>query len=176
MDPIARFSYDVGFTDTLVADVETAGLWARPTTPDANDYRCQQASLSTHPQLRNYDQRLFEIFSEVLRAYNAEWKTPANSDTGYTLLRYKTGDECTLHYDYAPYDIRICTAILYLNEDYEGGDLLFPRQQVSFRPKRGELLIVPASYLYPHCVTPITSGERRCIRCFYRLYPAAPTT
>lgn len=173
MNPIASFHYDVGFTDTLVADIDAAGLWVRLTTPDANDYKCQQVTISTHPQLRSYDQRLFEIFSEVLRAYNAEWSTPANSDSGYTLLRYRTGDECTLHYDYAPYDIRICTAVLYLNDDYEGGELVFPKQQVSLHPKRGDLVVMPASYLYPHRVAPVTRGERLCVRCFYRLDPAA---
>jgi hypothetical protein len=50
--------------------------------------------------------------------------------------------------------------LIYLNDDYENGDLYFTNQDYHFKPKRGTLVTFPGSLHYVHGVTPITEGMR----------------
>ena len=50
--------------------------------------------------------------------------------------------------------------ILYLNDDYEGGEISFPNHGVSMKPDAGSLVIFPSQEPYLHQVHHITSGER----------------
>ena len=50
--------------------------------------------------------------------------------------------------------------IFYLNEDYEGGRLHFPKQDVAIRPKRKAAYFFPGDLNYIHGVDVITAGTR----------------
>jgi hypothetical protein len=50
--------------------------------------------------------------------------------------------------------------IFYLNEDYEGGRLHFPKQEIAFKPKRKAAYFFPGDLNYIHGVDTITSGTR----------------
>lgn len=52
------------------------------------------------------------------------------------------------------------TAILYLNSEFEGGEIHFPKQGVELRPSAGTLLIFPSNRNFPHEVKPIVRGYR----------------
>ena len=45
-----------------------------------------------------------------------------------------------------------------LNNDYEGGKLIFYDKE--YKLKKGEIIVFPSNFLYPHKVTKITKGER----------------
>jgi hypothetical protein len=53
--------------------------------------------------------------------------------------------------------------LIYLNDDYENGDLYFTAQDHYFKPKRGSLVTFPGSLHFVHGVTPITKGMRYTI-------------
>ena len=46
-----------------------------------------------------------------------------------------------------------------LNNDYEGGELVFWRDKV-VELKAGEIMIFPSNFLYPHEVRMVTKGTR----------------
>ena len=52
------------------------------------------------------------------------------------------------------------TFVACLDDNYEGGDLVFPKQNVSVNLKKGDLVLFPGSYTHPHGVTKLISGER----------------
>lgn len=52
------------------------------------------------------------------------------------------------------------TAILYLNSEFTGGQLNFPKQSVSITPAAGKLVVFPSNKNFRHEVTPILSGWR----------------
>lgn len=58
---------------------------------------------------------------------------------------------------------RDLSVLIYLNEDYEGGELVFPELHIRIRPKRGMLVAFPSTHHYLHGVEPVTSGERFAI-------------
>lgn len=61
------------------------------------------------------------------------------------------------------------SGLLYLNEDYTGGDLIFPEQELVLRPKPGTFIFFEGDDSVPHEVTAVQSGERHNIISFYGL-------
>lgn len=58
----------------------------------------------------------------------------------------------------------VCSLIL--NDDYEGGELLFPDQDGSIRPKAGSMVMFPGYYV-AHGVGEIKKGTRRVLLVFF---------
>ena len=50
--------------------------------------------------------------------------------------------------------------VFYLNDDYEGGELFFPLQNIKFKPKARAAYFFPGDKNYIHGVTKITEGCR----------------
>jgi predicted 2-oxoglutarate/Fe(II)-dependent dioxygenase YbiX len=57
--------------------------------------------------------------------------------------------------------------ILYLNNDYEGGELYFPEHDISIRPNSGSMYIFSGGVENIHGVTEITNGTRYSIVSFW---------
>lgn len=58
---------------------------------------------------------------------------------------------------------RDLSAVIYLNDDFEGGEFIFPDLNIRVSPRPGLLLCFPSSHLYRHGVLPVTRGERLAI-------------
>ena len=55
--------------------------------------------------------------------------------------------------------IPILSVIGVLNDDYEGGKLIMLEDK-KIDTKKGDLLIFPSNFLYPHQISPVTKGVR----------------
>ena len=51
-------------------------------------------------------------------------------------------------------------SIIYLNDDYEGGEIFFPKYNIHMKPKAGTLIFFPSTNMYAHGVTEVISGVR----------------
>jgi len=51
-------------------------------------------------------------------------------------------------------------SLFYWNDDYEGGEIYFPNQDISFKIKAGSAVFFPGDKYYLHGVTEVTSGKR----------------
>lgn len=89
------------------------------------------------------------------------------SDLGYQLLRYQPGEQFTEHVDALPgatiYAQRQVSGVLYLNDDYEGGELHFPRQGLTYKPRAGSLILFPSGFSYPHASLPVIRGTKYAV-------------
>ena len=56
----------------------------------------------------------------------------------------------------------ICTVsnIVYLNDDYEGGELHFPLLDITYKPEAGDSIFFPSTYIYAHASLPVTEGVK----------------
>lgn len=94
------------------------------------------------------------------------WKT-----VGHPIM-YPTGSEQGLHCDndinYMPGfeptmqlgSMHVVAAMCYLNNDFTGGEIVFPYAGISHKPMAGDILLFPANYVCAHLVAPIESGTR----------------
>ena len=62
------------------------------------------------------------------------------------------------HWDFSGLSMVGC-----LTDDYEGGQLVFPRQNVRYRLDKGDIIVFPGGLTHPHYVEPITKGFRDVI-------------
>jgi predicted 2-oxoglutarate/Fe(II)-dependent dioxygenase YbiX len=81
----------------------------------------------------------------------------------YQALKYQTGTEYKAHYDGNTTSGRFLSAITYLNDDYNGGELEFPNFGVKIKPREGDLVLFPSNYAYAHIAHPVTSGTKYAI-------------
>ncbi len=58
---------------------------------------------------------------------------------------------------------RDISVLLYLNDEYEGGELAFDSLHYSFKPEAGMLLAFPSDHRYLHAARPTLSGTRYVI-------------
>jgi predicted 2-oxoglutarate/Fe(II)-dependent dioxygenase YbiX len=58
------------------------------------------------------------------------------------------------------------SAILYLNDDYEGGDLRFPNHDLTLKPKAGSMVVFPSTHPFIHESLKITSGYKYIVPLF----------
>ena len=82
---------------------------------------------------------------------------------GYNVLKYSTGQEYKSHSDGSTESGRSISAIVYLNDDYEGGHVEFVNFGIKIKPKPGMLLLFPSNYPYTHIAHPVTSGTKYAI-------------
>ena len=111
-------------------------------------------------------QRYCKELPDVAGARVHEWYAGWN---GYSELRFNKYDESTqmkLHCDHihSMFDgnrkgIPALSLLGCLNDDYEGGELIF-WDDTEIELKGGSLLIFPSNFLYPHEVKPVKKGSR----------------
>lgn len=65
------------------------------------------------------------------------------------------------------FEINKYVAILYLNDDYEGGNLYFPQHNISFKPNAYSLYTFPGGVENLHGVSEITKGTRYTMVSFW---------
>ena len=80
----------------------------------------------------------------------------------------KIFDETTQHVDNINIDNpRMLSCIIMLNDDYDDGIFSFPKQNVHFKPKKGDVVLFPPYWTHPHKVTSPTNGFRYAITFWY---------
>ena len=93
---------------------------------------------------------------------------------GPSIVRYRTDISdplaMTYHSDYirepiiSPGYKFAITALAYFNDDYEGGEIRFPRLDgYTHKPKAGDILLCPSNYIYEHASLPMESGTKYCV-------------
>lgn len=84
-------------------------------------------------------------------------------DSGYSILRYQVGGKYDYHTDQSINHNREVSLILNLNDEYEGGTITFHNQYESTMLGKGDVMIYPSNFMYPHRINPVTSGVRYSI-------------
>jgi len=56
---------------------------------------------------------------------------------------------------------------LFLNEDVDGGGLVFPEHQIEIKPERNKLIIFPSTPDYIHGERPVIKGIKNCYCAWY---------
>jgi len=114
-----------------------------------------------------------DLFIAILRTRIAEAvQIPARTMEPPEVLHYSVGQEFKRHYD-SPSDPsapgipqRVITLLLSLNEDYEGGDLVFPEFGTRrYRAPTGGACVFSCSML--HEATSVTRGKRYAFLPFF---------
>ncbi len=95
--------------------------------------------------------------------------TSAEQGEAMQILRYQPGQQYHRHLDFvrAAANQRFLTALVYLNDDYRGGETVFPKAGVSVKGHKGDALLFRSALadgrpdmMSEHASLPVTSGTK----------------
>jgi hypothetical protein len=111
----------------------------------------------------NLNNLFFKNFDPIEKDYMATYKIGSDWHATYGVLKYGPGQQFTDHIDDNPFYHRRISTIYYLNDNYTGGEINFPRFNITFKPKANQMLIFPSTYVYNHSVSPVVDGIRYAV-------------
>jgi hypothetical protein len=117
---------------------------------NADLYRIHKESFNAlYPHVEDYGQ----YWGVVMRYYEV-----------FNFVKYEgTGKHFAVHADHGPAYVTTVSAVAYLNDNYDGGELIFPRFGLKIKPEPGDLVVFPSTYIYEHSSEPIINGDKYSI-------------
>ena len=125
-------------------------------------YRDEQLTISS--ELFGALEKTLLHYSSVLYPF-AEKNIKSRERTMH-LLKYENDGYLPAHQDQGV-STRVLSVLLYLNNDYEGGEITFQNSNITIKPEPGSILFFPSNFLYVHEVAPITKGPRYALPNWY---------
>lgn len=112
---------------------------------------------------KNLNNLFFESFDLIEKDYLEYYGVRSTWHDAYAILKYGKGQFFTNHVDDHPDYHRRVSTIYYLNDNYTGGEINFPRFNITFKPKANQMILFPSTYVYNHSVSPVIEGERYAV-------------
>ena len=165
--------------DSIIQDIETREwkphYWYNNATNTTNSEETKELDIQrTTPELQKI---LGNFIVESGRIYNQKYSYPfadqpnrsgqmMTSFSPVRFNRYSPGQIMRQHHDHihSLFDgevkgVPVLTFILNFNDDYEGADLFFWEDTV-IKLGKGDIIMFPSNWLFPHGVTEATKGVR----------------
>ena len=121
------------------------------------------------------------ILNSVVRKCVGLTNKPFENAEGLQVLRYKEGGYFKHHQDVNPYFMinrRLYTIMIALNDDYEGGETIFPLLNKSYKLSKGDAIFFHTVDNYEviteltlHGGQPVKSGEKWVCNLWVHKYP-----
>ena len=106
-----------------------------------------------------------DFFGKVIRKYSDKFERfSCQRHSGFRVNRYSVGGFMSEHTDNIhhshgqEYGFPQVSALLFLNDNYKGGELIVAGNE--YETKMGSGIIFPSNFMFPHEVKKITDGER----------------
>ncbi len=161
---LARYADSQTFTDLTVVDYNQ-------TTKDKVVTVKNEGRITNHVEIDGMAGDVLSIFNDIycnrmapFYNVNFEWYERPQ------ILRYPAGGKYNQHADadhwlpekneWVRVQDRDYSVLLYLNDEYEGGEIHFVHQNFKMKPRPGMLLAFPSDHRFLHAALPTTSGIR----------------
>ena len=153
LDAILKLSEDIDWIPAPVGYKNPAGI-----VESKVDSSYRDAHLKP---LKFLQQELFPQLENYVKNYTDE----RLSLKTFALVKYTEGQFFKEHYDGE--GDRKLSIVIYLNDDYEGGEIYFRNQGLTIKPTKNSLVMFPPTENYLHESKPITSGTKYIIVSFW---------
>ena len=115
------------------------------------------------------DAEMFKCAAKCIEEYNKRFDhAHVQEDTGYELLRYNKGEFYIQHVDTFLQAPRLVSCSFHLNGDYEGGEFGFFDREMKIKANKGDVVMFPSTFMYPHEILPVSKGTRYSIITWFR--------
>jgi hypothetical protein len=157
--------------ELIDSDMSLNWNWAR-TSGDTEtlqgSYRTNQEFLISasmgNDEIKKIDEYIFNGITGYISDYATKYDVGVLVDEGYSILKYENGMHYKRHHDCGGlHKDRVVSILVYLNDNYEGGELEFPLFDFKYKPKAGDIVIFPSNYTFSHIAHPVTSGTKYAI-------------
>jgi hypothetical protein len=136
---------------------------------DCSDFKFNDKTLGTRTEENNdlfhIYEKMYNIVKKCVDDYALYWGINVCYYESFNFVKYEgEGQQFRIHADHGPHYNTTVSIVVYLNDDYEGGELYFPRlDQLTYVPKIGDIAVFPSNYIYEHASLPMKSGTKYCI-------------
>ena len=136
---------------------------------DAVDFRYKQENLGPRDEfngeLIDLHEEIYQKLKLCIDDYAKYWGINVIYYEAFNFVKYEgQGKHFNIHADHGPAYNTTVSAVIYINDDYEGGEIKFPRLDgYTLTPKVGDIAIFPSNYIYEHASLPMISGTKYCV-------------
>lgn len=136
---------------------------------DCSDFKFKPENLGPRDylnhELLDMHKEVYDILKSCIDDYCKYWGINITYYEAFNFVKYEgAGQEFKVHADHGPMYNCTVSAVVYLNDDYEGGEIKFPRlDNVVHKPKAGDIAVFPSNYIYEHASLPMVSGTKYCV-------------
>ena len=111
-------------------------------------------------ELIKMHQEIYNILKLCIDDYAKYWGINVVYYEAFNFVKYDgPGQQFKIHADHGPAYNTTVSAVIYLNDDYEGGEIYFPRlDKLNYKPTTGDIVIFPSNYIYEHASNDIING------------------
>lgn len=108
------------------------------------------------------------LINKLVRSYRQQFNIRDSifDEENYSLLRYSPGQYYHEHYDGPTESARAISVLIYLNDDYDGGEIEFINFNEKIKPRAGTIILFPSNYAYRHIAHQVVSGVKYVITTF----------
>lgn len=137
-----------------------------PEYRDAWDFKTSSERLSNVPinettiPLIGAVETVSESVKRVVKEYSDIYRIDMQFMEAINFIKYGPGQHFTYHSDHGWSYVCTVSTVLFLNDDFEGGELRFEFFDLSIKPKAGDCVVFPSTYLYSHASLPVISGTK----------------
>ncbi|MFZ9848653.1 MAG: prolyl hydroxylase family protein [Chitinophagaceae bacterium] len=141
---------------------DTNTFWRKSTlygSKPISDFRTS-SEMNQFPMEVNkiFNQSFKKAVNHYICRFNASVVLPNNSH--FNLLKYQVGEEFKTHYDDSEFTPRRISAVGFLNDNYQGGELYFDSFKFVYEPVAGDIVVFPSIFAYSHASLPVTEGTK----------------
>ena len=168
------------FCDKIVEDIKKNYVWEGHTWYDPNKgiYKHKDKELDVTWLKNNHKEEYYNILKKPLQEYHHKHALIENNRfniitkvSSPRVNKYQPGTLMRLHFDniHSLFDgnekgVPCLSMVSVLNNEFQGGELVIRDKAYDLR--KGDLIIFPSAFLYPHKVNEIKQGIRYGIVCW----------
>lgn len=128
-----------------------------------NDYYYDEYKKMSDPLFDALDST-FNHYSNII--YPFAGKNIKGKEDQMNILKYEKAGFLPEHSDHG-ISSRTLSVVMYLNDDYVGGEISFPQVGVTIKPEAGSIVFFPSNFVFTHEISEIKEGIRYALPNWY---------
>jgi hypothetical protein len=136
---------------------------------DCVDFKYKQENLGPrdedNQELLDLHEEIYQKLKYCIDDYAKYWGINVVYYEAFNFVKYEgEGTHFNIHADHGPAYNCTVSAVIYINDDYEGGEIKFARlDNYVHKPRVGDIAVFPSNYIYEHASLPMKSGTKYCV-------------
>lgn len=156
-------------TDGILTNQDAILPWRKWTASDNPDYifgyqkqTDPNKLVSSSDAVKYIYTTLWDMLLKIGEDYTNKLNLENVPPSPLSISKYIAGGSMGPHVDdYKQPGIKpVMSGVIYLNDDVEGGELNFPEQNITIKPKAGSIVVFPSVEPFYHQSLPVIKGEK----------------
>lgn len=135
-----------------------------PEYRDCVDFKVSKRYVPNFPEqyseLSNVVDLIESKLSQNIKFYQQKYNMNMTYMEAINFVRYGEKQHFAVHADHGFSYTCTVSSVVYLNDNYDGGELWFPYLDIKWKPQIGDMVFFPSTYIYAHAALPVTSGVK----------------